>query len=42
VGTADGVVGPLTVAAVTSFQRAKGLPADGIVGAQTWGALDTA
>jgi|GEM_PF-2073217 len=35
----DGVFGPATQAGVVAFQRSKGLVADGIVGAKTWGAL---
>lgn len=38
-GTADGVFGEKTEAAVKAFQRAQGLTADGIVGAKTWAAL---
>ena len=38
-GEADGVFGQNTLNAVIAFQTAKGLTADGIVGAQTWGAL---
>ena len=38
--TADGVFGPRTRAAVISFQRTHRLLVDGIVGSQTWGALD--
>lgn len=37
----DGVVGPLTHAAVLAFQRAEGLGVDGLVGRQTWTALLT-
>jgi peptidoglycan hydrolase-like protein with peptidoglycan-binding domain len=35
----DGNFGPLTKQAVIDYQSSRGLGADGIVGAQTWGAL---
>jgi putative chitinase len=38
----DGDFGPGTEVAVTRFQSENGLAADGIVGPQTWGALDAA
>lgn len=42
VGTADGVFGANTDAAVRAFQEAHGIAVDGIVGPQTWEALDKA
>ena len=36
----DGIYGRMTAAAVTAFQKAQGLVADGICGAKTWAALD--
>jgi hypothetical protein len=37
----DGIVGPMTHAAVLAFQRGEGLAVDGLVGSQTWTALLT-
>ena len=37
--TVDGMFGPATEAAVKAFQTSKGMPADGIVSAQTWSTL---
>jgi peptidoglycan hydrolase-like protein with peptidoglycan-binding domain len=39
VGPADGIFGSRTEAAVRSYQRANGLPADAIVGPMTWTSL---
>lgn len=41
-GAADGVFGTKTKAAVEAFQRAAGLSVDGVVGRNTWKALDAA
>jgi len=38
-GGVDGIFGPRTLAAVRSFQRAKGLAVDGVIGPRTWYAL---
>lgn len=37
--TADGVYGEQTRVAVEAFQRAEGLPTDGVVGRDTWNAI---
>lgn len=39
VGTIDGIFGQKTLEAVKAFQMKNGLKADGVVGAQTWAAL---
>lgn len=39
---ADGIYGSGTIAAVTAFQKASGLTADGVCGKNTWAALDKA
>ncbi|MFF0967135.1 peptidoglycan-binding protein [Streptomyces sp. NPDC003703] len=38
-GAVDGVYGQQTIAAVMRLQNRSGLPADGVVGPHTWGAL---
>lgn len=37
----DGVMGPVTKAAIMTFQKAEGLTVDGLLGPQTWRALRT-
>jgi len=39
--SADGAFGPKTKAAVIAFQKSRGLTADGIIGKNTWAALNT-
>lgn len=39
-GEADGVCGPITVAAIKEFQKANGLEEDGVCGMVTYGVLD--
>lgn len=39
-GSADGVFGPKTLQAVILFQKGSELTVDGLVGPQTWGALE--
>lgn len=41
-GTADGIFGAQTQAAVTQMQKDAGITADGIVGSQTWNKISTA
>lgn len=39
-GAIDGKIGPRTKKAITDFQKAKGLKADGKVGPKTWAELE--
>ncbi len=41
VGAADGIFGAKTLAGVKAYQTASGLTSDGIVGANTWGSINT-
>ena len=41
-GTADGTYGTTTAQAVTAFQTAKGLTADGVAGVKTLAAINAA
>jgi len=41
-GMVDGVFGPETRTAVLSFQESRGIAADGVVGAVTWGQIEAA
>jgi peptidoglycan hydrolase-like protein with peptidoglycan-binding domain len=41
-GTADGKFGSATTQAVIAFQKAKGLPEDGVAGAKTLAAVNAA
>lgn len=38
-GKIDGKMGPMTVQAIKDFQEANGLKVDGVVGSETWDAL---
>jgi len=41
-GDSDGIYGTKTIAAVKAFQQDNGLTPDGVVGAQTWAAVESA